>query len=189
MKVFLSILILIFCFQSWTKADDIRDFEIEGMSIGDSLLEYIDLNKINSLFTSQTSGSKKYKRYYEVIEVNNYEGVDVWVLENDSNYIIQSLTGFIEYTKNISECYSKKKEIVKSLENELKIKSYSYITNYDNNTSKSDVSDFSFKNGKVRVWCTDYSKKKEDKGYGDFLGVTVSDAKFLYWIDNEAYRQ
>ena len=37
MKIFLSVLILIFNFQSWTKADDIKDFEIEGMSVGDSL--------------------------------------------------------------------------------------------------------------------------------------------------------
>ena len=39
-RVFLSVLILIFSLQSWTKADDIRDFEIEGMSIGDSALDY-----------------------------------------------------------------------------------------------------------------------------------------------------
>ena len=36
MKIFLSILIIILNFQSLTKADDIRDFELEGMSIGDS---------------------------------------------------------------------------------------------------------------------------------------------------------
>ena len=40
MKRLLLILILTLSFQSLTKADDIRDFEIEGMSIGDSLLEY-----------------------------------------------------------------------------------------------------------------------------------------------------
>ena len=39
MRIFLSVLILIFGLQSWTKADDIRDFQIEGISIGDSLLE------------------------------------------------------------------------------------------------------------------------------------------------------
>ena len=32
------LLILIFSFQSWTKADDIGDFQIEGMSIGDSFV-------------------------------------------------------------------------------------------------------------------------------------------------------
>ena len=40
MRNFLLILILTFSFQSLVKADDIRDFEIEGMSIGDSLLDF-----------------------------------------------------------------------------------------------------------------------------------------------------
>ncbi len=39
MRLFLSIIIL-FSFQSWTKANDVRDFQIEGMSIGDSALKY-----------------------------------------------------------------------------------------------------------------------------------------------------
>ena len=46
MRAFILFLILIFCFQSWTKADDIRDFEIEGMSIGDSLLNYFSEEEI-----------------------------------------------------------------------------------------------------------------------------------------------
>jgi len=44
MKRLLLILILIFSFQSLTKADDIRDFEIEGISVGDSLLDYFSLS-------------------------------------------------------------------------------------------------------------------------------------------------
>ena len=170
-------------------AEDIADFEIEGISIGDSLLDHINLNKINLLRDSQTSGSKKYKRYYSVKkDVNNYDAVDVWVLDNDSKYIIQSLTGVIEYTKNISECYPKKKDIVSSIQSQLNTKGDSYTSNYDNNTSKSDVTDFEYKNGYVRIWCTDYSKIKEDKGYGDFLSVTVSDAKFVNWINTKAYK-
>ena len=46
MRVFIAVLVLIFSFQSWTKADDIRDFEIEGMSIGDSLLDYFSEEEI-----------------------------------------------------------------------------------------------------------------------------------------------
>ena len=48
MRVFLSVLILIFSLQSWTKADDIRDFEIESMSIGDSLLDYFNETEIQN---------------------------------------------------------------------------------------------------------------------------------------------
>ena len=46
MKIFLSILILIFGLQSWTKADDIGEFELEGISIGDSLLDHYGQEKI-----------------------------------------------------------------------------------------------------------------------------------------------
>ena len=46
MRVFIAVIILIFSLQSWTKADDISDFEIEGMSIGDSLLDYFSEDKI-----------------------------------------------------------------------------------------------------------------------------------------------
>ena len=41
MKRLLLILILTFSFQTLTKADEIRDFEIEGISIGDSLLDFV----------------------------------------------------------------------------------------------------------------------------------------------------
>ena len=48
MRVFLSVLILIFSFQSWTKADDIRDIEIESMSIGDSALNFFSNQEIEN---------------------------------------------------------------------------------------------------------------------------------------------
>ena len=48
MKRLLLIFILTFSFHTLTKADDISDFQIEGISIGDSILKYYnreDLNK------------------------------------------------------------------------------------------------------------------------------------------------
>ena len=40
------ILTLFFNFQSLTKAENISDFEIEGISIGDSLLDYLSEKEI-----------------------------------------------------------------------------------------------------------------------------------------------
>ena len=52
MRIFLiTFLILIFNLQTWTNADDIKDFEIEGMSIGDSLLNYYSTNEISEMRT------------------------------------------------------------------------------------------------------------------------------------------
>ena len=48
MRVFLAVLFLIFSLQSWTKADDISDFQIEGMSIGDSALDYFSEKEIKA---------------------------------------------------------------------------------------------------------------------------------------------
>ena len=48
MRVFIAVLVLIFSLQSWTKADDIRDFEIEGMSIGDSALDFFSKEEIEN---------------------------------------------------------------------------------------------------------------------------------------------
>ena len=48
-KGFLLILILTLCFQSFAKADDIRDFQIEGMSIGDSALDFFSKSEIKKM--------------------------------------------------------------------------------------------------------------------------------------------
>ena len=64
MRVFIAVLVLIFSFQSWTKADDISDFEIEGMSIGDSLLDYFSEEEIKD----NKRNYVKNKKYYVVGE-------------------------------------------------------------------------------------------------------------------------
>ena len=46
MRIFLATLVLILNLQSLTKADDISDFEIEGMSIGDSALDFFTESEI-----------------------------------------------------------------------------------------------------------------------------------------------
>ena len=46
MRILITVLVLIFSLQSWTKADDIRDFEIEGIELGDSALQFFSKNQI-----------------------------------------------------------------------------------------------------------------------------------------------
>ena len=47
MRIFILVILLIISFQSLTKADDIEDFEIEGISIGDSLIKYFSESYLN----------------------------------------------------------------------------------------------------------------------------------------------
>ena len=74
MRVFIAVLVLIFSFQSWTKADDIRDFEIEGMSIGDSLLSYMNKNLIVNEINN-----KDFSYYYE----DDFVSISTWEIKNN----------------------------------------------------------------------------------------------------------
>ena len=65
MKRLLLILILMLSFQTLTKANDIRDFEIEGMSVGDSLLDYVTKEEINNL--DYYWYPKKNTKYYIIL--------------------------------------------------------------------------------------------------------------------------
>jgi hypothetical protein len=191
MKRLLLIIILIFNFQSLTKADDIRDFQIEGMSIGDSLLDYFSEEEIKNFEKSYYPKSKKYYRIENNYNFNKtlkiYDGLAFEIKENDTKYKLESINGILSYQYDIEKCYPKKEEIVKEISSSFnKFKSKSYIFNYPNYNGKSEVTDFIYSNGSVRVWCSDYSKKGE-KIFYDFLGVLVSNKEHDDWIKNEAY--
>ena len=108
MKRLLLILILTLSFQSWTKADDIRDFQIEGMSIGDSLLDYISIKKINdNISKEERFKGTNYKRTCIDNYGSTYNRLCITFL-NDKKKIIQSLQGQFRYKKiNYEACKNK----------------------------------------------------------------------------------
>ena len=59
-KICIIIFLFNFSSQSWTKADDIREFEIEGLGIGDSLLDFYDDSLLMSIDRFYYPNSKKY---------------------------------------------------------------------------------------------------------------------------------
>ena len=114
MKRLLIIFILTLSFQSWSKADDISDFEIEGMSIGDSLLDYFDENEINNNSHIPWKDKKTFSQYGNIGSFKAYEAITVAYLMNDKKFIIYELTGrnIMEYNK----CKKKIREIALEIE-------------------------------------------------------------------------
>ena len=110
MRVFIAVLVLIFSLQSWTKADDISDFQIEGMSVGDSLLDHFTLDEIKESLKLATYYPKSKKMKVIPLKANNsdlYESYDFHIKDNDKDYIIYSLKGSIKIS--IDKCLNKKK--------------------------------------------------------------------------------
>ncbi len=193
MRGFISVLVLIFSLQSWTKADDIRDFQIEDFSVGDSLLNYMAKTEINNFEKTYYPGSKKYVRLQNNLSLNQnlttFDKLSFEVLDNDNKYVLHAVNGILDYKNNIKDCYAKMEEILNDLTITLgKSVSNSYEYNYPNGRGKSKVNDFDYSNGQIRIWCTDYSKKAEKNRYHDHLGLVVQSKDHVFWIKNKAHK-
>ena len=195
MRVFIAVLVLIFSLQSLTRADDISEFEIEGMSIGDSLLDHFDENKIKiSLQNSYYYPKSKKFKVITFVATNSdiYERYDIHIKNNDKNYIIYSVKGGVKLS--IDKCLIKKKSIISEIE---KIFSTAEKRNYKDGygdsygKSSADITDLKLTNGRIRVWCADYDqnneKVKSNRWY-DGLWVNISSKEQIDFVINEAYK-
>ena len=193
MKRLLLILIFTISLQTLIKADDINDFEIEGVSIGNSLFDYFSVIDINNAQTHIYRSSNKYPntkylivRLRKYIDLKQYEQLQFVILKDDKKKIIQAVEGFIYYEKNINECSKFKDKIVSELTNTLNVKNVEvYDVKSDHGQDKSgeskvDETIFSFISGAVfRVSCTDWSIKMKFK---DELRVIINSAKFSNYL-------
>ena len=123
MKKLLAILILIlFTLQTPSQADDIQDFEIERVTIGDSLLDYMSEEEIKesvvSVYPDKKFTISVYKKSTEIYD----SGVGSTYKSKDKKYKIHGVQGRISF-RNIEDCYRKQDEVEKeisSMFNEIK---------------------------------------------------------------------
>ena len=191
MRVFIAVLVLIFSLQSWTKADDIRDFEIEGISVGDSLLDHFSEKKIKK--EMKNAFYYKDNKYADIFfDIHQtYSFLQITIKPDDKTYKIYAIAGQILYENNINECYPKIKEIASSIESQLSKKTKKSFHNkkkhpYDN-SGKSIYSsyDYLLDNGFIMVQCFDWDKKYT---YADKLMVSFKNKIYNTFLLEEAYK-
>ena len=191
MRIFLTILILILSFQSWTKADDIRDFEIEGISIGDSLLDYFSIQKIKKNIKSEYY--KDIPNFnYLAIEIENissfekYYGIQVHVKKNDLKFIVQGLSGYNYYKKNIKECYEQMEIVKKQFDNMFtNLSSQENVMKHPSDPSGKSTIKYVYyffdQGGVVSINCYDWS---DEMPYWDNFDISL-DTKDFYKAASE----
>ena len=188
-KLFITILILILSLQSWSKADDIRDFEIEGMTAGDSLLNFFTEEEItNFIQDKQYPNSQRIKIINIVSDIfKSYEAVSVDIVD-DGTFRIVKIAGRIFYDDEIEKCHKK----MKLIDMELK-KNFSKENRYEgekkhrydktgNSTMK--VIGYSLKNDDIQIQCTNWTKLMKME---DALTVMIATEEWKNFLDNEAY--
>ena len=197
MKKLLLILILTLSFQTWIKADDIRDFKIEGISIGDSLLDYLSEVEINKKIIKQDYTSDRFKAIFinsSHILVNIYDGLYFDFKKNDNKYIIQAIAAKVDYENlPIIRCLDKKKEIVSSIKllfpnSEPEDDTQSHPSD---ETGKSKVYRTSFgitNSNWLSIEASCFSWDKKIIRFSNHLRVSVKSDEYNVWLRDEAYK-
>ena len=160
MKKFLGIVFLGLFLITPSQADDIRDFEIEGMSIGDKLLNYSNFNKVDEGEFIKVALAKD----------NDYS-LSVFYQKNDSEKIIQGIEAI--YYQNLSSCLESKK---KASEDELIINSE--VINMGKivlDSIKINKSFYIMTNGFLDLTCYQDGNKREE------FKISIQNDIFRYW--------
>ena len=193
MKKLLEILVLGLLLTAPSQADDIRDFQIEGMSLGDSALDYFSKSILEK---NKEVGWFDTKVFTPITELklnnsNTFESFQIAVKTNDKDYKIVSVAGFVFYKNNINECYKKLDGIaleIKSLFDDIKdLGKHTSKHGYDK-SGKSTVTDIVLKDKKeneITIQCYDWS---DELAYWDQLRITIDNKEYSYFIRYEAYK-
>ena len=185
MRIFLSITFLLFSIQSLVKADKISEFEIEGISVGDSLLNFTTVDYIKNNF-----GKWYDDEYHQLILNDNfihYEDVIVSFKPSDKNFTIVSISGSINYGSKINQCYLEQKkvdtifsEIFPNADRRLDIlEKGSYGAENGDTNSKQIVYDFV--GGTAVIDCLDWDQKFKPK-YKDRILISIDNKEFRSWL-------
>jgi len=189
MKKIITILILIFTLHIPSQADDIRDFQIEGMSIGDSLLDFMGKSLIESEIKNKTMTFYYEDKYVSISawkirdQFEMYDDVGIVFDPNDNKYEILALEGTFYYD-NIDECYRKQNEVSKEIKKLLKpeVKKNVWFVNkerLDDDLLSLKYIDFNLDEAAIRTSCYDVKDKKKK----DILYVIINSSEFNIYLN------
>ena len=185
MKKLLGILVLGLLLITPSQADDISDFEIEGMSVGDSLLDYASEKEIEQFEKVEYKIPKpqKYDRIF-ILEkkFKQFEYISVDVKKNDKQFIIYGLTGMIDYN-DINKCLNQQNEINNDLKNLFIQKGKKSIvpSAYDETgESKQHYITYGLDDGYIMLVCYDMAKHTNIQGG---LDLAIRFKEFQDWLN------
>ena len=190
---FFLVILILFGLQSWTMADDISDFQIEGMSIGDSLLSYYKEDEILNTNIMYYPNSKKFYQVAFLVEGNLYDALNINLKKDDKKYKIYAIKGVKDFDNKLAKCLKHKtnviKDVVNILENTKENKGESDWDGYYGQ-SISYQSGFEINNGSIFINCIKWDKNNDtvkSAEWVDTFNVEVSTNEWRDWLNLEAY--
>ena len=185
-KKIIFIIILILSFQSFSKADDIRDIQIEGISIGDSLLDFYSKREINNFsnYDDLPSDMKFRIADYEK-KIGSYDGLQFFYKPKDQKFKIYSVAGHV-YCNSKNKCNKIFEQIKSDMEKSLGGKNFKKDTykHFDDKSGKSVATVYylNVDGGHIKVEYMDWSKKMK---WSDNVNVTINTIEVIDWLKSD----
>ena len=188
MKKLLAILVLTLCLTTPSQADDIRDFQIEGMSIGDSLLDYFSEEKI---LANKPNWFKDNEYSIANIILENfqtYKSVQAAYKTKDKKYILEGIEGYKFYEK-MDNCLKEFDEVVDEISKLTlnAVKSEKKTQKHNDPTENATITTLKFKfdsGDLIRIGCAD----SPDYNPPIDLRVILRTKEYSYFLLNKAYK-
>ena len=191
MKTLLTLFILLF--SSSVSAEDISDFEIEGISIGNSLLDYMSEEEIKTNLKNTRYMYEYLKddfgEVYLYQKFQDYDFLSFYIKSKDKNYIIQAVRGIIDID-DLDECILKRNTIDKEISNlfyglEKNEREFSYTVD-PSGKSKGYQIYYSFpSNDLIVLGCADFEKSiKEKNNWSNGFEIVIQNKYVTEWFSN-----
>jgi len=204
MKKLLALLFSLFILSSSSVfADDISDFQIEGISIGDSLLDYMTEEEILKEIELNEDGYSYLNEPYKYIQIiisrnfQTYEYLSVFIKNNsisqyltnkNEKFTILSVRGAISYEEDFDGCIQKRNEITKVLSekfpNAKKTEEFFKHVGDPSGESIVDGVYFDLKSGaQSEVSCFDFEETFRNKeNWTEGLQVSIDLEEIAIWL-------
>tara|TARA_X000000368_G_C22958150_1_gene679723 strand:+ start:530 stop:1114 length:585 start_codon:yes stop_codon:yes gene_type:complete len=194
MRVLIVVIVLIFSLQSLSKADDIKNLEIEGITIGDSLLDFMSKKEIDvALENPNYYKDNEYVVIFTNIELDKYDELQVTFKPNDKKFIIHSIMLVKKFDNQIEKCKKEKEKIITEtlqiISNaERENASFKHGADKTGNSISHRTSFFFKSGGYLNIMCNDYGKEVfESDGWVDSLTLSIGSDEFKNFLLDDPY--
>ena len=194
MKKILFLLLLSFFINLHVQADDIKDFQIGGISLNDSLLNTFTEKEIKKAKRKVGFKDKKtYSKFKFWGDFSPYDHLMIYTKRKDKSYIVKSVAGFMKFEKNWEGCLKEQDAVsnqVQKLFSDAKKNVKEFPHNFDKtgDSIERDVI-FVLKTGEeIGSACQKWGKKYKAKTRQiDSIQVFMDTKEFATWLRTKGH--
>ena len=191
-KLSTYLFLFLFSFSVPSFSSDISEFQIRGISIDDSLLDYMSEEKIKTEIKRTrdmyTYLNEDYGEVYLYDELQTYDLMSFFVKPNDEKFLIYEVRGLISYIEDLNGCHKKQNEIVEEISDlfeDARKSEESFKSRSDpSGKSTKDKVKFTFNSGdEIQVVCSNYEESLRIKNnWSEGISVIISTKQVIDWL-------